>query len=147
MNFTFNLLERFSVLRKIYPAVANSVNKNLLSRDLFDPELIADTFDALDSFWLKHGKSDWYSRSEIRVIIGVVLESLRDNNLSAKEVKKLVNYFTAEWKPEIARAKKIKKPLTEALEKQAMDVVNQYKVSGGKIKPEKFVKKVLKKLK
>jgi hypothetical protein len=143
MNFTFNLLDRLPAVKKLYANVANSVNKNVLERELFDPELLANVFDALDSFWLKHGKTDWYSESEIRVITGMVLETLRDNDLSSKEVRKLVRFVVSVWRPEIAE-KKAPSPVLEKVEGPALRAVEIYRKLNQQIDVDGYVSKVSK---
>jgi hypothetical protein len=143
MNFTFNLLNRLPAVKKLYANVANSVNKNVLERELFDPELLANAFDALDSFWLKHGKTDWYSESEIRVITGMVLETLRDNDLSRKEVKKLVRYVVSVWRPEIAQSKALS-PVLDKVEGPALRAVEIYRKLNQQIDVDGYVSKVAK---
>jgi hypothetical protein len=105
INFTFNLLDRYGLVELGYTRVSNFINKNLLERNTLNTELIADAFTAVDGFWLKHGRTKWYSESDIRVIVGSVVESLRDNELTSREVRTLVWYITANWKPEIAESK------------------------------------------
>jgi hypothetical protein len=105
INFTFNLLDRYGLVELGYTRVSNFVNRHILRRNTLNTELIADAFMAVDGFWLKHGRTKWYSESDIRVIVGSVVESLRDNDLSSEEVRTLVKYITAKWKPEIAESK------------------------------------------
>jgi hypothetical protein len=105
IKFTFNTLDRYGLVELGYTRVSNFINKNLLKRNTLNTELIADAFRAVDGFWLKHGRTKWYSESDIRVIVGSVVESLRDNNLNSGEVRTLVKYITAKWKPEIAESK------------------------------------------
>lgn len=105
INFTFNLLDRYGLAEIGYIRVSNFVNRHILRRNTLDTELIADAFRAVDGFWLKHGRTRWYGESDIRVIVGSVVESLRDNELSSGEVRTLVNYVTAKWSPEIAESK------------------------------------------
>lgn len=102
INFTFNLLDRYGLAEIGYIRVSNFVNKHILRRNTLNTDLIADAFMAVDGFWLKHGRTKWYGESDIRVIVGSVVESLRDNELSSGEVRTLVKYITAKWKPEIA---------------------------------------------
>ena len=143
VNFTFNLIERLPVTQKLYLRISNSVNKNVLDRELFDPKLLSTAFDVLDSFWLKHNKSDWYSESELRVITGMVLESVKDNDLSAKEVKKLVRYIVSTWRPEIA-SKKSANPVAEKIEAKAVKGVELYRKLNQVADPDTFVSKVAK---
>jgi len=105
INFTFNLLDRYGLVELGYTRLSNLINKHILKRNTLNTELIADAFTAVDGFWLKHGRTRWYSESDILVIVGSVVESLRDNELSSGEVRTLVNYITAKWKPEIAESK------------------------------------------
>jgi hypothetical protein len=144
VNFTFNLIERLPIAQKLYLRVSNSVNKNILERNLFDPKLLSTAFDVLDSFWLKHNKSDWYSESELRVITGMVLESLKDNDLSPKEVKKLVRYVVSTWRPEIASSKKAPNPATGKAEAKALKGVELYRKLNQSVDPDAFVSKVAK---
>jgi hypothetical protein len=105
IKFTFNLLDRYGLVELGYIRLSNLINKNLLKRNTLNTELIADAFQAVDGFWLKHGRTQWYSESDIRIIVGSVVESLRDNSLDSDEIRTLVNYITAKWKPEIAESK------------------------------------------
>lgn len=105
INFTFNLLDRYGLAKIGYTRVSNFVNKHILRRNTLNTELIADAFTAVDGFWLKHGRTKWYNESDIRVIVGSVVESLRDNELTPSEVRVLVSYITAKWKPGIAESK------------------------------------------
>ena len=143
VNFTFNLIDRLPFTQKLYLQISNSVNKNVLERDLFDPKLLSTAFDVLDSFWLKHNKSDWYSESELRVITGMVLESVKDNDLSAKEVKKLVRFVVSTWRPEIA-SKKSTNPVSERIEEKAVKGVELYRKLNQAADPDTFVSKVAK---
>lgn len=143
VNFTFNLIERLPITQKLYLRISNSVNKNVLERDLFDPKLLATAFDVLDSFWLRHNKSDWYSESELRVITGMVLESIKDNDLTAKEVKKLVRYVVSAWRPEIANKKTVS-PVAEKAESKALKGVELYRKLNQPADPDTFVSKVAK---
>lgn len=143
VNFTFNLIERLPITQKLYLRISNSVNKNVLDRELFDPKILATAFEVLDSFWLKRNKSDWYSESELRVITGMVLESVKDNDLSAKEVKKLVRYVVSTWRPEIA-SKKSASPVTERIEAKAVKGVELYRKLNQAADPDTFVSKVAK---
>lgn len=139
-NFTFNLLDRYGILERGYVAVANAVNKHLLKRNTLDTELIADAFSAVDGFWLKHGRSKWYNESEIRVIVGSVVESLRDNKLDEKEVRSVVRYITAKWKPEIAEAKAGSVSLPAPVENNALRAVEVYnQLPAGRVKPDTFI--------
>lgn len=143
VNFTFNLIERLPATQKLYLQISNSVNKNVLDRELFNPKLLSTAFDVLDSFWLKHNKSDWYSESEIRVITGMVLESVKDNDLTAKEVKKLVRYVVSTWRPEIASEKSVN-PVAEKIEAKAVKGVELYRKLNQAVDPDTFVSKVAK---
>jgi hypothetical protein len=105
ISFTFNLLDRYGLAEIGYFRLSNFINKNVLKRNTLNTQLIADAFTAVDGFWLKHGRTKWYSESDIRVIVGSVVESLRDNELTSREVRTLVKYITAKWKPEIAESK------------------------------------------
>jgi len=143
VTFTFNQLERFGVLERAYVYVSNVVNKNILARNTLNTGLIADVFKSVDGFWLKYGENKWYSESEIRVIIGSVAESLRDNQLDAKEVRAIVNYVVAKWNPEIAQSKAsmdtaVLLPSTvENNALRAVEVFNQIDTS--KVSPIDFV--------
>lgn len=143
VNFTFNLLDRFGVLEQAYLAVSNTVNKHILKRHTLNTELVADAFRAVDGFWLKHGKSDKYGESEIRVIVGSIVESLRDNSLDSKEVRILVNYITSTWKPEVARSKAsadLAVLIPSSIENNALRAVEVYnQLPAGKVEPADFV--------
>jgi uncharacterized membrane-anchored protein YjiN (DUF445 family) len=138
VNFTFNLLENLPLSEKLYSSVANFVNKNLLDREIFNPDLLSDAFNAMDSFWLKHRSNDWYSKSELRVITGSILESISDNNLSEKEVQKLVRYLVSRWDPRVAEQKEQSEELLSKVEDKAKTLVRVYRKLGKRAKPEKF---------
>jgi hypothetical protein len=139
VNFTFNLFNRLPLANKAYGSVANFVNKNLLNRKLFDPAFLASAFNAIDSFWLKHRSTDWYSSSELRVIAGSILESISDNNLSEKEVEKLTRYILAKWDPRVAEQKQQSQKLLDKVEKNAETMVKAYRKLGKKVNPSKLV--------
>lgn len=103
--FTFNTLNRLGVFEKYYIKVSNFVNRHVLSRNTLRPDFLSDVFDAVDGFWLKHNQSKWYSESELRVIVGMLASSLRDNNLSPGEVKTITAYVVSNWSQERAQAK------------------------------------------
>jgi hypothetical protein len=138
INFTFNLLDRYGLVELGYTRVSNFVNRHILRRNTLNTELIADAFMAVDGFWLKHCRTKWYSESDIRVIVGSVVESLRDNDLSSGEVRTLVKYITAKWKPEIAEG-------TDALiesevENNALRAVEIWRqVPAGLVTPSDFI--------
>jgi len=111
-TFTFNTLERIGILDQLYVLVANLANKYVLSRHSFDTAYIADVFNALDGFWLKYGRTERYNDSEVRVIVGSVVEMLRDNQLSSSEVRKISRYVMSKWNPEIAQVKATRPPET-----------------------------------
>lgn len=140
LQTTFNLLDQFGLLEKIYLQLANLVNKHLLRRNTLNTELIADAFNALDAFWLKHGKTKWYSESEIRVIIGTIAESFRDNSLTSSEVRTIVQFVTAKWDPRVALAKSDSASITPNTEANALKAVDIYrKIEHTTVKPETFV--------
>lgn len=143
ITFTFNLLDRFGILERAYVTVANTVNKHLLRRHTLNTELISDVFRAVDGFWLKYGQTKWYSESEVRVIVGSIVESLRDNQLDAKEVRAAVNLITAKWKPEIAQTKasaEVGVLLPSPVENNALRAVEVYQqLPVGKVDPADFV--------
>jgi hypothetical protein len=107
ITFSFNTLDRIGLIDRLYVLVANLANKHILSRHNFDTEYIANVFNALDGFWLKYGRTQEYSDSEVRVIVGTIIEMLRDNKLSSNEVRKLSRYVMAKWKPDIAEQKAV----------------------------------------
>ena len=116
-NFTFNFLARMSLAEQIYTIIANTVNKYVLRRNTFlNTELIYDAFTTLDAFWLKHGESRWYNSSQVRVIIGIVLQSVRDNKLTSEEVRALSRYITTHWDPKIAQQNGEIRPATPSPE-------------------------------
>jgi len=131
MQFTFNTLERVGILDRIYAFVANLANRHLLSRHNFDTEYIAGVFNALDGFWLKYGRMEQYGNSEVRVIAGTVIEALRDNTLTADEVRKLTRYVTSRWSPDIAETKTttpldtLLPPAVEEVAKRSVDLYKQ----------------------
>lgn len=127
VNFTFNMLDRTGLLNKLYTKVSYLVNKHLLSRSNFDVGVLSTIFDAVDGFWILHRQSDWYSQSELRVIIGSIAESLRDNRLSPGEVRTIVDYVTSEWRPEIAKKKEGRELISPEVEKTAAKAVEIYR--------------------
>ena len=143
VQFTFNTLERVGILDRVYVFVANLANRYVLSRHNFDTEYIADVFNALDGFWLKYGRMEKYNESEVRVIVGVVLESVRDNHLDSDEVRKLTRYVTAKWNPKIAESKKssppdvLLPPKVEDVAKRSVDLYKQ--LPPNKVRAEDFV--------
>ncbi|WP_438983657.1 hypothetical protein [Vulcanococcus sp.] len=130
INFTFNTLDRIGLVDKLYVFVANLANKYVLSRHNFDTQYIADVFNAVDGFWLKYGRTERYNDNEIRVIVGSIVEMLRDNELTSDEVRKLSRYVMAKWKPELAE-EKITAPaenlLTPVVEEVAKKSVKVYR--------------------
>ena len=143
IKFTFNLLDRYGLVELGYIRLSNLINKNLLKRNTLNTELIADAFQAVDGFWLKHGRTRWYSESDIRIIVGSVVESLRDNSLNSKEVRVLVNYITAKWKPEIAESKATADTsvlIPSPIENNAMRAVEIWRqVPAGLVTPSEFI--------
>ena len=115
---------RFSPLGLLYSRIASLINKRILSKNTLDMEGIDDIFDALDGFWSKHKDTDSYSIKQIRVIIGSITESLRDNSLSADEVKLVTDHVMAYWNPQIAEAKPAEKAqIPEEIEAKALKAV------------------------
>lgn len=104
-EFTINLLGTLGFFDRIYVVVANTINRYVLKRNTLNNELISDAFKIVDEFWLKYGNTRGYSDSQVRVVVGTLIESLRDNNLSADEVKTLVNYVTTKWDSKIAESR------------------------------------------
>lgn len=143
VNFSFNLLGRFGLAEQAYLRLSNLVNKHILRRNTLNTEMIADAFNAVDGFWLKHGRTKWYGESDIRVIVGSVVESLRDNQLSAGEVRAAVNYITANWTPGAAKSKATAEPnvlLPPVVENNALRAVEVYnQIPTGKVDPADFV--------
>jgi hypothetical protein len=130
INFTFNTLEKTGILDRLYVFVANIANKYVLSRHNFDTAYIADVFNAVDGFWLKYGRTERYNDSEVRIIVGSIVEMLRDNSLSSDEVRKLSRYVMAKWKPEVAEQKVTTPPetlLPPAIEEVATKSVEIYR--------------------
>lgn len=144
ITFTFNTLEKTGILDRLYAFVANLANRHILSRHNFDTEYIADVFNALDGFWLKFGRTERYNDSEVRIIVGSIIEMLRDNQLSSDEVRKLSRYVMAKWKPEVAEQKAVdtapEKLLPPAIEEVATKSVEIYReLPPNNIKTEDFV--------
>ena len=143
ITFTFNTLEKTGILDRLYAFVANLANKHILSRHNFDTEYIADVFNAVDGFWLKFGRTERYNDSEVRIIVGSIIEMLRDNSLSSDEVRKLSRYVMAKWKPEVAEQKVTTPPetlLPPAIEEVATKSVEIYReLPPNSIKTEDFV--------
>lgn len=104
-KFTFRLADRLGILDRIYMRISTLINKYLLSNNSLDMERIGDIYDALDWFWLRHKDSDEYNSRQIRVIIGSVVESLRNNHLSAAEVRVITNHVLQYWEPAVAESK------------------------------------------
>lgn len=130
INFTFNTLEKIGILDRLYVLVANLANKHILSRHNFDTAYIADVFNAVDGFWLKYGRTKRYNDSEIRIIVGSIVEMLRDNELTSAEVRKITRYVMAKWKPEVAEQKVTTPPetlLPPAIEEVATKSVEIYR--------------------
>jgi uncharacterized membrane protein len=129
INFTFNTLDKVGILNRLYVFVANLANKYVLSRHNFDTAYIADVFNAVDGFWLKYGRTEKYNENEVRIIVGSIVEMLRDNQLSSDEVRKLSRYVMAKWKPEVAEEKTEtpEKLLPPSIEKVAKKSVNVYR--------------------
>lgn len=112
---------RFSPLNLLYSRIAAFINKRILSKNTVDMEGIDDIFDALDGFWSRHKNTDNYSVKQVRVIIGSITESLRDNSLSADEVKQVTEHVMAYWNPQIAEAKPAEKAkIPEEVEAKAL---------------------------
>jgi hypothetical protein len=143
IQFTFNTLENLGILDRAYTFIANLANRHILSRHSFDTEYIANVFNAVDGFWLKYGRTHKYNESEIRVIVGSIVEMLRDNSLSADEVRKITRYVTSRWQPEIAEKKaviepvKLLPPTVEAVTKRSVDLYGQ--LPPGRVRTEDFV--------
>jgi hypothetical protein len=127
ITFSFNTLDRIGLIDRLYVLVANLANKHILSRHNFDTEYIANVFNALDGFWLKYGRTQEYSDSEVRVIVGTIIEMLRDNKLSSNEVRKLSRYVMAKWKPDIAEQKAVETLLPSRIEEVAKKSVKIYR--------------------
>ena len=127
VNFTFSMLDRVGLLNKLYTRVSYLVNKHLLNRSNFDAGVLSKIFDAVDGFWVIHKESDWYSQSELRVIIGSIAESVRDNRLSPSEVRTIVDHVTSEWRPEIAKRKEGRELISPEVEKTAAKAVEIYR--------------------
>ena len=143
ITFTFNTLENLGVLNRAYAFVANAVNRHILSRHSFDTEYIANVFNAVDGFWLKYGRTHKYNESEIRVVVGSIVEMLRDNSLTSDEVRKINRYVTSRWQPEVAEKKaviepaKLLPPAVEDVAKRSVDLYVQ--LPPGRIRTEDFV--------
>jgi len=119
-KFTF----RFSPLNLLYSRIASLINKRFLSKNTLDMEGIDDIFDALDGFWSKHKDTDSYSVRQVRVIIGSITESLRDNSLTSDEVKLITTRVMTYWNPQIAEAKPAEKTqILEEVESRALKAV------------------------
>lgn len=141
---TFNTLEYTGILDRIYIFIANFANRHILSRNTLNTELIADVFNAVDGFWLKYGKDHPYYNDEIRVIVGTIAETLRDNTLTANEVRRLTRFVTSRWSPDVALDKaktpleSLLPPKVEEIAKRSLDVY-RLPVSGIPRTPEKYV--------
>lgn len=143
VNFTFNLLDRSGVLEKAFVTISNAINKHILRRNTLNTELITDVFRCVDGFWVKYGKSKWYGESEVRVIVGTIAESLRDNNLSAAEVRAVVNLVVSRWDVNVAETRLTTNPaelLPENVENNTLRAVEVYnQVEKEKVAPADFV--------
>lgn len=121
-KFTF----RLGLIDRLYAHVASLINSHLLSKNTLDMDSIADVFDAVDGFWTKHKNSDTYTSNQIRVIVGVIVECLRDNSLDADEVRLITDNVMFYWKPEIAQSKNVEiKPEIEEVAVKAVKVYNK----------------------
>lgn len=131
VTFTFNTLDKLGVFGKFYLFVSNAINKNILSRNTLHPEFVSDLFNAVDGFWLKYNKSKWYNQSQLHVIVGMLASSLKDNDLSAKEVQVITNYVVANWNKKIAEEKgkstSIETLLPSKAEKKALKLAKAYR--------------------
>lgn len=143
ISFTFNTLERVGILDRVYAFVANLANRYILSRHNFDTAYVAEVFNALDGFWLKYGRTESYGDSEVRVIAGTVIEALRDNTLTADEVRKLTRYVTSRWNPAVAETKTttsldtLLPPKVEEVAKRSVDLYKQ--LPPNQVRAEDFV--------
>jgi hypothetical protein len=144
LRSTFNTLEYTGILDRIYSFIANFANRHILSRNTLNTELIADVFNAVDGFWLKYGKDHFYYNEDICVIVGTIAETLRDNTLTANEVRILTRFVTSRWSPDVA-SDKAKTPLESLLPPKVEEIVNRsldfYRLSllGIPRKPEEYV--------
>ena len=73
----------------------------------------------------------------------LTLESVKDNDLTAKEVKKLVRYVVSTWRPEIASKKSVN-PVAEKIEEKAVKGVELYRKLSQEVDPDAFVSKAAK---
>lgn len=122
-KFTF----RLGLIDRLYAQIANFINNRILSKNTVDMDGIADIYDALDGFWFKHKDTSKYTTNQVRVIIGSVVESLRDNSLSAEEVGLITNNVISFWKPEVAESKPSEKVLiSPKVEEAALKTVQVY---------------------
>jgi hypothetical protein len=142
LNFSFGLGNKLPLLAKYYLTVYNYINATLLFRRLLNKESREKLFSALDSFWLKHGKTDWYSSTELKIIVGMIAEALSDNKLSAREIKVLITYIVNKWNPEIAKTKSVDNQLLEIVEPAALKAVEVYRAVNQSIDVIKYVKEV-----
>ena len=123
--------------------ISNAINKHILRRNTLNTELVADVFRCVDGFWVKYGKNKWYGDSEVRVIVGTIAESLRDNNLNAAEVRAVVNLVVSKWDVNVAEARLTANPavlLPEKVENNTLRAVEVYNQIGPeKVAPADFV--------
>lgn len=139
MLFTFDLAKRFGLFDKLLTFASFAINKYLMPKSPINGKFVAEVFDAVDGFWLKYGKDRWYSESQLRVIVGAIAESLRDNQLSPSEVKTLTDYVLIKWNPEIATRKPVQLPsVVEDVVDAVIAVFDQ--LEPGKVNIPVFVK-------
>jgi hypothetical protein len=128
-KFTFKVADRLGVFDRLYGFIARMVNRHLLGRTTIDMSNLGDIYNALDAFWLKHRATDSYSTGQVRVIIGSIVESLRDNNLSAAEVRMItesIGYYWAEDKAEHKKPVDIIPALPLPVEETALRAVEVF---------------------
>jgi hypothetical protein len=144
LNFSFNLVSNLSRTGKIYLTIYNYINATLLFRRLFRKESREKLFSALDSFWLEHVKTGWYSLSEVKIIIGMAAEALSDYKLTPREVKAIVSYIIDKWDPEVAKAKSVNEELLGVIEAPVSKAVEVYRSINHPLDAVKYVSEVSK---
>lgn len=103
---SFKVADRLGIMGRIYFRLSSLINQHILARNTLDMERIADIYDALDQFWLKHrDEGDKYNTKQLLVIVGSVIESLRDNHLSSSEVRAITAHIIRYWDKEKAETK------------------------------------------
>lgn len=144
LNFTFSLAKRLPLYGRVYLTVSNYINATLLFRKVLGKSSLTGLFTALDSFWLKNNKTGWFSSSEVRVVIGMIAESLSDFKLTQRELKAIISYVIDKWDPEVAKTKPVDEKLLEVIEPTVTKAVEVYRSINHPLDAVKYVSEVSK---